>query len=99
MSVDGKYIVCYSHQKEYRIFSVIDKYMISTYSDVDNKEWYTWTISYGSPLKRYYHNKENNAPIYSCERFKLKNDSNYIIATGDYDGGVRLYKYPIANKS
>ena len=98
-SSDGKYIACYSHEKECRIFSVIDKFMISNYNDVDNQEWYTWSISYGWPLKGYYDNKENKAPIYSCERFKLKNDSNFIIATGGYDGGVRLYKYPIANKS
>ena len=98
-SEDGKYIVSYSHEKECRIFSVFDKFMISRYSDVDNKEWHTWTLSYGWPLKGYYDNKENKTSIYSCERFKLRNDSTYIIATGDYDGGVRLYKYPIANKS
>ena len=97
-SDDGKYIVSFSHEKECRIFSVFDKFMISNYSDVDYKDWNTWTISYGWPLKGYYDSKEGKTPIYSCERFKLRNDANYVIAIGDYNGSVKIYKYPIANK-
>ena len=98
-SEDGKYIVCFSHEKECRVFSVIDKFMISQYSDIDFKEWNTWTNGYGWPLRGYYDSKEGNVPIYACERFKLnEDDDNYIIAVGDYNGHIKLYKYPIVNK-
>ena len=98
-SDDGEYIVTFSHKRECRIFSFIDKFMISNYSDVDYKEWCTWTIGYGWPLKGYYNSNEDNAPIIACERFKLHNESNYVIAIGDHNGCVKLYKYPIASKS
>ena len=99
-SDDGNYIVSFSHNRECRIFSLIDKKMISDYSEVDYKEWLTWTIGYGWPLKGYYNSKEDNAPIIACEKFKLNDeDTNYVIAIGDYNGCVKLYKYPIADKS
>ena len=97
-SEDGKYIVSFSHEKECRIFSVIDKYMISHYSDVDYKEWNTWTIGYGWPLVGYYNSREGLNPIYACERFKINKESNYVIAIGDTKGCIKLYKYPIANR-
>ena len=97
-SEDGKHIVAFSREKECRIFSVIDKFMISDYSIVNYKEWHTWSIGYGWPLKGYYDSQNGSAPITACERFKLSNNPNYIIAVGNYSGCVQLYKYPIANK-
>jgi WD40 repeat protein len=97
-SKDGKYIVSFSHEKECRIFNVQEKTMISQYSDVDFKEWDTWTICYGWPLKGYYDSKEGKVPIYTCERFKLSENENDIIAVGDCEGRIKLFKYPIINK-
>ncbi len=97
-SDDCKYIASFSHEGECRIFSVYDKYMISDYSLVDFKEWNSWTLAYGWPLKGYYNSKEGETPIYACERFKLDNEEKYVIAIGDYHGNVKLYKYPITNK-
>ena len=95
---DGKFIASFSHEKECRIFSIVDKYMISQYSNVYYKEWNTWTLCYGWPLKGYYDSKEGKVPIYACERFKLSENDHYILAVGDYDGHIKLYKYPIENK-
>ena len=97
-SEDSKYIVTFSHDKECRIFSLIDKFMISRYSDVDNYEWNSWTLGYGWALKGYYDGIYGNIPIYSSERFKLDNEEIYNIAIGDMNGSVKLFKFPIANK-
>ena len=97
-SENSKFLVSFSHEKECRVFSIVDKHMISQYSDVDYLEWNTWTIAYGWPLKGYYKSKEGKIPIYACERFKLNKEDNYVIGIGDYNGCVKLYKYPIANK-
>ena len=97
-SEDSKYLVTFSHEKECRIFSLIDKFMISEYSIIDNYEWNTWTLGYGWPLKGYYDGKYGNIPIYITERFKLDNEIIYFIATGDINGSIKLFKFPISNK-
>ena len=98
-SEDSKYIVTFSHQKECRVFSVLDKkYMISDYSLIDNYKWNSWTLGYGWLLKGYYDGKYGNIPIYVSERFKLDKDEIYNIAIGDINGGIKLFKFPIINK-
>ena len=94
-SKDGHFLVTYSHQKECRVFSILDKFMISEYERVDYKEWCSWTLGYGWPLKGYY--DAINIPIYSCERFYVVYGDN-IIVIGDINGAVKLYKYPIIFK-
>ena len=98
-SEDGKHIAAFSLEKECRIFSVVDKFMISDYSSVDFKEWHTWSLGYGWPLKGYYDTQKGIFPICACERFKFSENSNYFIAIGNFAGCVQLYKYPIANKN
>ena len=98
-SEDSKYLVTFSHQKECRVFSVLDnKYMISDYSLIDNYKWNSWTLGYGWMLKGYYDGKYGNVPIYVSERFKLDKDEIYNIAIGDINGGIKLFKFPIINK-
>ena len=94
-SEDGHFLVTYSHQKECRVFSILDKFMISEYDKVDYLLWCSWTLGYGWPLKGYY--EAFDIPIYSCERFYIVYGNN-IIALGDFNGAVKLYKYPIINK-
>ena len=94
-SKNGNFIVAYSHQKECRVFSILEKCMISEYEKVDYKEWYSWTLGYGWPLTGYY--DAVDIPIYSCERFYIVYRNN-IIVIGDFNGAVKFYKYPIIYK-
>jgi WD40 repeat protein len=97
-SEDSKYLVSFSHDKECRIFSVFDKFMISKYENLDNYEWNTWTLAYGWALKGYYDGNYGKIPIYSSERFKLDNEEIYNIAIGDTSGSIKLFKFPIFSK-
>ena len=98
-SEDSKYLVTFSHEKECRIFSVLnDKFMISDYSCIDNYKWNSWTLGYGWFLKGYYDGKYKTAPIYVSDRFKLDKEEIYNIAIGDINGGIKLFKFPIINK-
>ena len=98
-SEDSKYLVTFSHEKECRVFSVLDdKYMISDYACIDNYKWNSWTLGYGWMLKGYYDGKYGNVPIYVSDRFKLDKDEIYNIAIGDINGGIKLFKFPIINK-
>ena len=97
-SEDSKYIVSFSHDKECRVFSIIDKYIISIYSNLDYYEWNTWTLGYGWPLKGYYDGNYGKIPIYTSERFKLENEDIYNIAIGDINGNIKLFKFPIISK-
>ena len=94
-SKDGHFLVAYSHQKECNVFNILDKSMITEYEEVDYKEWYSWTLGYGWPLKGYY--EAIDIPIYSCERFYVIYGKN-IIVIGDINGAVKLFKYPIIDK-
>ena len=95
---DSKYLVSFSHDKECRIFSVFDKFMISEYDKLNNYEWNTWTLAYGWALKGYYDGIYGKIPIYSSERFKLDNEEIYNIAIGDTSGSIKLFKFPIVSK-
>ena len=98
-SEDSKYIVTFSHEKECRVFSVLnDKFMISDYSCIDNYKWDSWTLGYGWFLKGYYDGKYGDVPIYVSDRFKLDKDEIYNIAIGDINGSIKLFKFPIINK-
>jgi len=95
-SKDGHFLAAYSHKKECRVFSILEKCMISEYEKVDYIEWNSWTLGYGWPLKGYYDDSAN-VPIYSCERFYVVYGNNTIVI-GDINGAVKLYKYPIIDK-
>ena len=95
-SEDGHFLAAYSHKKECRVFSILEKCMISEYEKVDYIEWNSWTLGYGWPLKGYYEDTVN-VPIYSCERFYIVYGNNTIVI-GDINGAVKLYKYPIIDK-
>ena len=58
-----------------------------------NEEWNTWTRNFGWALKGYYNNE--NSKITSCERYNKTMKNNKIIAIGNNNGEVRIYKYPI----
>ena len=98
----GDFIVSFSHEKECRIFSINYKMMISDYNnekyDIGYQEWNTFTICYGWLLKGYYDSKDGDVPIYACERFKIDQNGNYVIAIGDYNGNAKIYKFPIIDK-
>ena len=99
----GDFIVSFSHEKECRIFSINYKMMITDYNnekyDIGYQEWNTFTICYGWLLKGYYDSKDGDVPIYACERFKIDQNGNYVIAIGDYNGNAKIYKFPIIDKN
>lgn len=92
-SNDGKFLSCCSHEKELRIFSIINKMMISQYDIVKNEDWVSWTKCFGWPVMGYYDN--SNCNIISCERYKGNINDERLIAIGNEKGEIKIYKYPI----
>ena len=92
-SNDSQYVSCSSQNEEVKIYDVKKGVLMTKVDALKNEEWNTWTRNFGWALKGYYNNE--NSKITSCERYNKTMKNNKIIAIGNNNGEVRIYKYPI----
>ncbi len=92
-SQDSQYISCSSQNEEVEIYNVKKKVKLDKTDVVKNEEWNTWTQNFGWPLSGYYNS--GGSKIIACERYEKTMKGDKIIAIGNENGEVRIYKYPI----
>lgn len=92
-SMDSQYISTSSEIGELRIFSIPKAVEITKYDKFKDEEWDSWTRIFGWPLMGYYDAKVGK--ITSCERYEKKVNNERIIAIGEENGSIKIYKYPV----
>jgi len=89
-SKDGKVLMTNNSGGELFFFDAETGKHLQNVESLRNLEWATWSCTFGWPVQGIFPANSTGSDINACSRHK----DERLIATGDDDGRVNLYKFP-----